>query len=115
MRTPASRAPARQVDLKKQGEAFQRELAASKQGSPTVRRTLTEPPLEYRQPAPTAATDELGEDEFKKQRRLKRQAQGGWLPGAIWFRGSDRRAQLNAARERKLSAVSDDLTSPMPE
>ena len=63
--------PASRVDLKAQGEAFQRKLAASKQGSPTVRRTLTEPPLEYRQPAPTAAADELGEDEYKKQRRLK--------------------------------------------
>jgi hypothetical protein len=61
-------------DLKKQGAAFQQKLAATKQGSPTVRRTLTEPPLEYRQPAPTAATDELGEDEYKKQRRLKAEA-----------------------------------------
>ncbi len=49
-------------------------MAASKQGNPTVRRTLTEPPLEYRQPAATAPTDELGEDEFKKQRRLKAEA-----------------------------------------
>jgi hypothetical protein len=39
-----------------------------------VRRTLTEPPLDYRQPAETAPTDELGEDEFKKQRRLKAEA-----------------------------------------
>ena len=36
--------------------------------------TLTEPPIEYRQPAPTAAVDELGEDEYKKQRRLKAEA-----------------------------------------
>jgi hypothetical protein len=76
-----------QVDLKAQGEAFQRELAASKQGSPTVRRTLTEPPVEYRQPAPTAAADDLGEDEYKKQRRLKRQAQGGgsWRDLVPWL------------------------------
>ena len=46
----------------------------TKKGSPTVRRTLTEPPLDYRQPAPTAPTDELGEDEYKKQRRLKAEA-----------------------------------------
>ena len=61
-------------DLSKKGAEFREKLAASKEGSPTVRRTLTEPPIEYRQPAPTAATDELGEDEFKKQRRLKAEA-----------------------------------------
>jgi hypothetical protein len=61
-------------DLSKKGALFKKKLAEGKQGSPTVRRTLTEPPLEYRQPAPTAATDELGEDEYKKQRRLKAEA-----------------------------------------
>ena len=61
-------------NLKKKGEEFQQALAASNQGSPTVRRTLSEPPLEYRQPAETAPTGELGEDEFKKQRRLKAEA-----------------------------------------
>ncbi len=62
-----------QQALNKQG-AQSRKVAASQQGSPTVRRTLTEPPLVYRQPAPTAAADDLGEDEFKKQRRLKAEA-----------------------------------------
>jgi hypothetical protein len=61
-------------DLTKKGAEFRQKLAASQQGSPTVRRTLTEPPLEYRQPAATAPTDELGEDEYKKQRRLKAEA-----------------------------------------
>lgn len=61
-------------DLAKQGAEFRQKLAASQQGSPTVRRTLTEPPIEYRQPIPTAAADELGEDEYKKQRRLKAEA-----------------------------------------
>jgi len=61
-------------DLNKKGAEAKLKLAASKQGSPTVRRTLTEPPLEYRQPAATAPTDELGEDEYKKQRRLKAEA-----------------------------------------
>jgi hypothetical protein len=62
------------IDSKKHAEEFKRQLAASQQGSPTVRKTLTEPPLEYRVPADTAATDELGEDEFKKARRLKAEA-----------------------------------------
>lgn len=61
-------------NLNKKGAEYRAKLAASKQGSPTVRRTLTEPPLVYREPAATAPTDELGEDEFKKQRRLKAEA-----------------------------------------
>jgi hypothetical protein len=40
-------------------------------GSPTTRRYLSEPPLAYRQPAPTAATNDLGEDEAKKERERK--------------------------------------------
>ncbi|MEQ1944141.1 hypothetical protein ABMA32_17140 [Mesorhizobium sp. VNQ89] len=51
--------------------------AVAMQGSPTVRRTLTEPPLDYRQPAATAATDDLGEPEYQKQRRLKAEAKAG--------------------------------------
>ena len=31
----------------------------------------SEPPIEYRQPAATAATDDVGEDEWKKDRRRK--------------------------------------------
>jgi len=63
-----------QGDAKKRSDDFKRQLASSKQGSPTVRKTLTEPPLEYRLPAETAPTDDLGEDEFKKARRLKAEA-----------------------------------------
>ena len=78
-----------QQDLNKQGEEFKRRLALSNEGSPTVRRTLTEPPLEYRQPAATAPTDELGEDEYKKQRRLKAEAKkaGGssWRDLVPWL------------------------------
>jgi hypothetical protein len=61
-------------DISGKGALIRQQTAEMKQGSPTVRRTLTEPPLEYRQPAATAPTDELGEDEFKKQRRLKAEA-----------------------------------------
>jgi len=63
-----------QEDLSKKAAEVKAASAAAKQGSPTVRRTLTEPPLAYRQPADTAAADELGEDELKKQRRLKAEA-----------------------------------------
>ena len=61
-------------NLNKKGKKFRQALAANNQGSPTVRRTLSEPPLDYRQPAETAPVGELGEDEFKKQRRLKAEA-----------------------------------------
>ena len=69
--------------MSKKGEEFQQKLAATKQGSPTVRRTLTEPPLEYRQPVATAPADELGEDEYKKQRRLKAEAKKA-AGGSSW-------------------------------
>lgn len=77
-------------DLNAKGAKFRAAQAVTKQGSPTVRRTLSEPPLDYRQPAETAAADELGEDEFKKQRRLKaeaRKAAGGksWKDMVPWL------------------------------
>ena len=65
-----------------QREMFKQQLAANRQGSPTERKFLSEPPVEYRQPAATAPTDDLGEDELKKERRLKAAARkksgGGW-------------------------------------
>ncbi|WP_439273819.1 hypothetical protein [Pseudochrobactrum sp. HB0163] len=45
-------------------------------GSATRRKYLSEPPISYRQPAPTAAAGELGEDEAKKERRRKAEASG---------------------------------------
>lgn len=53
---------------------FKRRLAENNQGSPTTRKYLSEPPLEYRKPASDAPTDDLGEDEWKKERRLKAEA-----------------------------------------
>lgn len=50
---------------------YRRRRREGQQGSPTVRKYLSEPPLEYRQPSGTAPTDELGEDESKKEARLK--------------------------------------------
>lgn len=51
------------------------------QGSPTERRYLSEPPLAYRQPAATAPANELGKDEWKKERDRKKAAKkesGHW-------------------------------------
>lgn len=55
-------------------EEFNRRLAVSKQGSPSQRRFLSEPPLDYRQPAATAPAGDVGEDEWKKEKRLKAEA-----------------------------------------
>ncbi|UCI06140.1 hypothetical protein [Mesorhizobium sp. B1-1-8] len=61
---------------------IQRRLAEQKQGDPNTRKYLSEPPLAYRAAADTAPQNELGEDEYKKERRLKAQAEGkkgGWF------------------------------------
>lgn len=63
-----------QPSSNRQREEFNRRLTENKQGSPTARRYLSEPPLEYRQPAPTAPANDIGEDEWKKEARLKREA-----------------------------------------
>jgi hypothetical protein len=53
---------------------FRAARKANTAGSPDSRSFLSEPPLEYRQPADTAAVGDLGEDEKKKEKRLKREA-----------------------------------------
>ena len=45
-------------------------------GTATQRKYLSEPPITYRQPAASAATGDLGEDEAKKERRRKAEAGG---------------------------------------
>lgn len=69
---------------KSQRPEVQKRLAQSRQGSPTTRRYLSEPPLDYRVASGTAPQDDLGEDEAVKERRLKRASKKGgmfdWLP-----------------------------------
>lgn len=62
-------------------EAYKQRLAESRQGSPTKRKYLSEPPLVYRQPAPTAPVNDIGEDEYKKERRAKAAAR---KKGSSW-------------------------------
>ncbi|MFU0503492.1 hypothetical protein [Pseudaminobacter sp. NGMCC 1.201702] len=64
-----------------QREAFNKRLAETRQGSETTRKYLSEPPLVYRQPAATAPVGDVGEDELKKERRLKAEAKKG---GKSW-------------------------------
>ena len=53
---------------------FQKRLKQTQQGDSTQRKYLSEPPIEYREAAADAPQGELGEDEDKKARRLKREA-----------------------------------------
>jgi hypothetical protein len=65
---------------------FQRR-AATRQGSPTTRRYLSEPPLEYRVPTETAPAGELGEDEWRKERAIQRASgsRRGWRDFVPWL------------------------------
>jgi hypothetical protein len=74
-------------NAKKEREEFNKALAEKNQGSPTSRKYLSEPPLDYRTPAQTAAVGDVGEDELKKQRRIKKAAQKtrGWRDLVPWL------------------------------
>lgn len=81
------KAPLPMAMSKNNSEDVKKKIALSKQGDPTKRRYLSEPPLEYRQPAATAATDDIGEDEAKKERRAKKLATQpkGWRDYVPWL------------------------------
>jgi hypothetical protein len=53
---------------------YQKRLTETRQGSSQTRKYLSEPPIDYRQAAADAPVGELGEDEYRKERRLKREA-----------------------------------------
>lgn len=55
-------------------ERFNERLARNNQGSPSQRRYLSEPPLDYRQPADSAPAGDIGDDEWRKERDAKRAA-----------------------------------------
>ncbi len=61
-----------------QRKEFNRRLAANTQGSPTSRRYLSEPPLDYRQPAATAPAGDIGEDEWRKEKRREVDSKKSW-------------------------------------
>ena len=61
-----------------------REARANQKAAYEGRRFLSDPPVEYRQPAESAPADDLGESEFKKEQRRKaaaRKNKGGFK---IW-------------------------------
>jgi hypothetical protein len=55
-------------------KAVKQASVLNKVGSPTTRKTLSEPPIDYRQPVESATYGDLGEDEAKKERRLRAEA-----------------------------------------
>jgi hypothetical protein len=58
-------------------EEIQRRRILANSGGANSRQYLSEPPVDYRRPAETAPTDDLGESEWKKERRKIREAGGG--------------------------------------
>lgn len=73
-----------------QRREFLRRQQIAKQGSPTQRRYLSDPPTDYRQPAEGAPVNDLGVDEAKKERARRRAANaedsgGGWRRLIPWL------------------------------
>ncbi|MBO0903881.1 hypothetical protein [Jiella sonneratiae] len=64
--------------MESRSELIKKRIAEQKQGSPTQRKYLSEPPLKYREPAASAPVGDPGEDEEAKQRRLRGNG-GGFL------------------------------------
>jgi hypothetical protein len=64
-----------------------RRITEGQQGSATQRRFLSEPPVTYRQPAETAPAGDVGEDEWRKERRLQAASgeKTGWRSLIPWL------------------------------
>ena len=79
--------PQSNLEARQARDEINKKLAENKQGSSTTRKYLSEPPLAYRQPAETAPVDDVGEDEAKKARRIKKQAtkSSGWRDYVPWL------------------------------
>lgn len=73
-----------QLSPEEQRAEVLRRRQMTKQGDPTQRRYLSDPPLTYRQPADSAPVGELGKDEDRKEREAKRKAGGGGGLGRLW-------------------------------
>lgn len=73
-------------DAAQQRAAFNKRLAETKQGSPDTRRYLSEPPVTYRAAEATAPSGDVGEDEWKKERRQKAESRkkGSWRDILPW-------------------------------
>ena len=63
----------------------QRRARVQNQGDPNTRRYLSEPPPQYRQPSATAASGDLGEDEWAKERRQGTKGGTTWRDFVPWM------------------------------
>lgn len=65
---------------------LQRRIRQANQGDANQRRYLSEPPTEYRVPSATAASGDLGEDEWKKERAAaSARGKGSWRDYIPWL------------------------------
>ena len=65
---------------------MEKRVRDTNQGDPNVRRYLSEPPVQYRVPAESAAAGDLGEDEWQKQRRQQRASgKSSWRNYVPWL------------------------------
>ena len=69
------------VNARSQREEFRQALAESKGFGRTERRYLTDPPLTYREPVPTAPTGEAALDEGVQKKKKKGNFLTRWWPG----------------------------------
>ena len=80
---PGSDPFARPLDPAAQRAAFKKALAENN-GAIPQRRYLSDPPMVYREPAATAPVNDIGEDEWKKERQAQRASSSGkkrsWWP-----------------------------------
>lgn len=73
-------------EMKSGGEGFRERLKESRQGSPTQRKYLSEPPIAYRQPAASAPAGDPGLDERVKEARYKKdESLGSKIRGILPF------------------------------
>lgn len=82
----SKRADARSSLTGRERAEMERRLRERNQGSSNVRAYLSQPPVEYRQPAESAPAGELGVDEWKKERELRRASgDSSWRDYVPWL------------------------------
>ncbi len=78
------------VETARSQREYRKRKVETMQGSPTKRRFLSEPPVEYRVPIDSAPVGDLGEPEAKKERRLraesrKKSGKSSWRDLVPWI------------------------------
>lgn len=71
--------------MRLRGSATQTQQGQRRQGDPSQRRFLSEPPTDYRVPSANAPAGELGEDEWKKELSNKGGGKSSWRNLVPWL------------------------------